>query len=215
MILKSVPWWYDDISINDLPKEKVISLINRTIIKPTVNGFQLIKDYSANLVILFVETRKSKILEIVNQIEWDSNDLNLILKSNRITNSEKRTILDNCADATIADNKENLILINQIMLDDSNFIVNDDLIRMMILERRNPIINRIRLFNKYFSLITSLDDLIDSMSGNYLEISNKSKRAILNDTQYNRRFLDILKNRGYIASYSDKKGDLRVYHSTK
>lgn len=215
LILKSVPWWYDDISINDLPKEKVISLINRTIIKPTVNGFQLIKDYSANLVILFVETRKSKILEIVNQIEWDSNDLNLILKSNRITNSEKRTILDNCADATIADNKENLILINQIMLDDSNFIVNDDLIRMMILERRNPIINRIRLFNKYFSLITSLDDLIDSMSGNYLEISNKSKRAILNDTQYNRRFLDILKNRGYIASYSDKKGDLRVYHSTK
>lgn len=215
LILKSIPWWYDDININDLPKEKVISLINRTIIKPTMNGYQLIKDYSSDLVILFVETRKSKILEIVNQIEWDSNDLNLILKSNRITNSEKKTFLHNCADTTIADNKENLNLINQIMLDDPNFVVNDNLIKMMILDRRNPIINRIRLFNKYFLLITSLDDLIESLSGNYQEIFDKSKRTKLDDTQYNRHFLDILISKNYLASYSDKKGVLRVYHSTK
>lgn len=101
------------------------------------------------------------------------------------------------------------------MLDDPNFVVNDNLIKMMILDRRNPIINRIRLFNKYFLLITSLDDLIESLSGNYQEIFDKSKRTKLDDTQYNRHFLDILISKNYLASYSDKKGVLRVYHSTK
>lgn len=216
LILKSVPWWYDDIVISDLSKEKVLSLIRRTIINPTVNGFQLIKDYSDDLVILLVETQKRKIIEIVGEIEWDSNDLNLILKSKIITNSEKKTFLDNCADNTIADIKENLNLINQIMLEDQNFIVNDSLIEIILLERRNSTINRIRLFNKYSSLITSLDDFISTLSGNYLEIADKDKRAKLDDNQHNRLFLNILITRNYIASYSDKKkGILRVYHSTK
>ena len=213
LILKSVPWWYDDIVISDLPKEKVVSLIKRTTINPTVNGYQLIKEHSEDLVILLIETQKRKILEIVSQIEWDSNDLNLILKSKQITNSEKKIFLDNCADDTIADIKENLSLINQLMLDDQNFVVNDNLIKIILLEKRNPTINRIQLFNRHSSLITSLDNFISSLSGNYLEIADKSKRAKLDDNQYNRIFLGILINRDYIVSYSDKKGNLRVYHS--
>lgn len=214
-ILNAYPFRYHSIDISALSMQKITSLINHKKIMPTANGFKLIKEYSNDLIIGLVETQKSEILKIVNEIEWDSNDLNLILKSNRITNSEKKSFLDNCTDIIVADNKENLMLINQIMLDDLNFIVNDNLIKMIILESRNPIVSRIQLFNKYPSLITSLDDFIDTLSGNYLEISNNSKRAVLNDTQYNRRFLDILTNRNYIASYSDKKGDLRVYHSTK
>lgn len=215
LILKSTPWCYSDLDINNLSEEKVVSLIKNDAILSTKDGYLLVKGYSDDLIISLIEQSKIDYIGIADQILWDSSDINLILKSDKITNSEKNIFLDNCADATIANNKENLNLINQIMLDDPNFTVNDNLIKLMILERRNTIINRIQLFNKYPSLITSLDDFIDTLSENYLEISNNSKRAVLNDTQYNRRLLDILISRNYIASYSDKRGDLRVYHSTK
>lgn len=215
IILRSTPWCYSDLDINNLSEEKVVSLIKHDAIFSTKDGYLLIKGYSDDLIISLIEQSKIDYIGIADQIEWDRNDINLILKSDKITNSEKKIFLDNCTDETIVANKDNLNLINQIMLDDLNFVVNNSLIRIMILERRNPITNRIRLFNKYSSLVTSLDDFIDSLSGNYLEISNKSKRAILDDTQHNRWFLDILISRNYIASYSDKKGDLRVYHSTK
>lgn len=215
LILKSTPWCYSDLDINNLSEEKVVSLIKRDAILSTKDGYLLIKGYSDDLIISLIEQSKIDYIGIADQIEWDSSDINLILKSDKITNSEKKTFLDNCANETIADIKENLNLINQIILNDQNFTVNNSLIKMIILEKRNPIVSRIGLFNRYSSLITSLDDFIDSLSGNYLEISDKGKRTKLNDTQYNRRFLDILMNRNYIASYSDKKGDLRVYHSTK
>jgi len=215
LILKSTPWCYSDLDINNLSEEKVVSLIKNDAILSTKDGYLLVKGYSDDLIISLIEQSKIDYVGIADQIEWDSSDINLILKSDKITNSEKKTFLDNCANETIADIKENLNLINQIILNDQNFTVNNSLIKMIILEKRNPIVSRIGLFNRYSSLITSLDDFIDSLSGNYLEISDKGKRAKLNDTQYNRRFLDILMNRNYIASYSDKKGDLRVYHSTK
>lgn len=215
LILKSTPWCYSDLDINNLSEEKVVSLIKRDAILSTKDGYLLIKGYSDDLIISLIEQSKIDYIAIADQIEWDSSDINLILKSAKITNSEKKTFLDNCANETIADIKENLNLINQIILNDQDFTVNNSLIKMIILEKRNPIVSRIGLFNRYSSLITSLDDFIDSLSGNYLEISDKGKRTKLNDTQYNRRFLDILKNRDYIASYSDKRGDLRVYHTTK
>lgn len=101
IILKSNPWWYEDIVIEKLSKEKVIALIDNSVFKPSLENYQLLKQHFVGLNIQFIEKNKKDFIKIVEDLILDDDDLFLILKSSILTNQEKNVFLNGCSEETI------------------------------------------------------------------------------------------------------------------
>src|SRR5690606_1128914 len=122
LIIKSSPWWYSDLNFEEISDNKIKSLINSNCINPTIESFNSLKEKSDGLNIYLLEKRKSEYFKILEQLEFDSDDLQLILKSSILTNTEKLKILKICSEETIITNS-NLKLLSGILLSDNSFVI--------------------------------------------------------------------------------------------
>lgn len=217
MILKSSPWWYEDIEISNLSREKVILLIENNVINPTVKSFKLVKDNHEELVIKLIEKNKRKYIEIVSELILDSDDIYHILKSSVLNNSEKNKFLDICSENEITANIENMKLIIWILIANTSFTVTESLIKKILLNTSLPLKDRIILFNKKSTLFNNSEtmDFLNSLSNEYSEINNTGRKAKIENNIQNQNLLNILKSKGLINSISETKYGLRVNHKRK
>ena len=218
LITNSIPWWYSDLNLDNLDEEKVISLIENNIINPNIEGYSNLKKISRKLSIKLIEKHTSKFIILIEHNVLDADDLELILKSKEINNSEKNIFLNTCSNKIILSNSENLKIISKILIDDNTIEVNELILKELITNKNIPIINRIRIFNKD---LFSLDDIfiekfLKNLGNNYDDITNKKIKAKISDNTDNKALLKNLINKNYISSYSETiLGFLRVNHKRK
>lgn len=216
LITKSSPWLYSDLSFDKISDAKIKSLINNTCIKPTLESFNSLKENSDGLNIYALEKLKNDYFKIIDQLNFDSDDLELVLTSSILTNFEKMKILNNCSEETIITNT-NLKLLSGILLTDDLFIVDNNVLRFTLLNNQVSIKERIQLFvknsNKYdkpfiISFLTNLGE-------NYSLINDTSIKARIPIDNDNEQLLRVLVNKRYISSFSEKDSDFRINHKRK
>ncbi|WP_288983690.1 hypothetical protein [uncultured Flavobacterium sp.] len=216
LITKSSPWWYSDLSFEEISDNKIKSLINNTCINPTIESFNSLKEKSKGLNIYLLEKRKSDYLKILDQLTFDSEDMELVLKSTNLTNSEKLKILNNCSEETITTNN-NLKLLSSILLIDDSFVVSESILNSILVNIQVPVIERIRLFikrsNKYD--LSFIESFLTNLGGNYAWITDTSSKARIPKNHDNWQLLSVLSNKRYISSFSEKDSDYRINHKRK
>lgn len=216
LISKSSPWWYSDLNFDNLSENKIRSLINNTCIHPVPDSFNALKEHFNGLNITLLEKRKSDFFKILDQITFDSVDLELILKSTVLNNTEKLQLLNTCDEATIKTNS-NLKLLGLILLNDKSFVVDDPILKAILTNNSTAVIDRIKLFiansNKFD--ISFIELFLQSLGGDYTDIVNNGLKAKLEKTEENRKLLDIIKHKDYISSYSEKEKYYMVNHKRK
>lgn len=217
LITKSIPWWYSDLNIVNLDKEKIHSLIKNRVISPTIESFKSLKENYDGLNIELLEKHKSKFIELIDELVLDANDLELILKSTILNNHEKIKFLETCSNDTIESNTENLELLSQFLLDDDSFHINELLLKGLITNRSVSGVNRIKIFNKNIFSVDEIfiEKFLNSLGNNYEKITNRNKKAKVQDNPDNRELLNNLKRKNYISSFSQGLFGLRVNHKRK
>lgn len=213
MIIKSNPWLFNSFKFETISDEKIISLINNNCINSTIENFNSLKENSDGLNIYLLEKKKTSYLNILNQLEFDSNDLILVLQSSLLTNSEKLTILSNCSDDVITTNS-NLKLLSSILVTDDNLIVNDTILSSILNNNHISVIERLKLFNKNYKNydLIFIENYLENLGNEYAQITDKSKKARIAKNTDNNQLLNILKSKGYISSFSDIGSYYRVNH---
>jgi len=216
LIIKSSPWWYSDLNFEEISDNKIKSLINSNCINPTIESFNSLKAKSDGLNIYLLEKRKSEYFKLLEQLEFDSDDLQLILKSSILTNTEKLKILKICSEETIITNS-NLKLLSGILLSDNSFVINDNILKSILLNNQVPVKERVRLFVKNSSEydLSFIQPFLTALGGNYAWITDTNTKARIPQDHDNWQLLKILVNKGYISSFSEKDSDYRVNHKRK
>ena len=119
-----------------------------------------------------------------------------------------------CSNETISSNSENLKLIGQLILNDSSFRINELLLKNLIIDKSVPVANRIKLFNKNLFTVdqTFIGEFLKNLDSNYEKISNRDRKAKIQDNPDNRELLINLEQEEYISSFSEGLFGLRVNH---
>lgn len=216
LIIKSSPWWYSDLNFENLSENKIKSLINNTCINPIIESFNSIKENFDGLNIYLLEKRKNDFFKILDQLTFDSNDLELILKSQILTNPEKQKILNLCSDETIIKNSI-LKLLSSLLLTDNSFVVNDTILNSILNNNSVTVNERVRIFNKNSNKfdISFIQTFLINLGGEYEKITNNNIKAKLIKNQENLQLLNILVKKIYISSYTDLINFYRVNHKRK
>lgn len=213
LITKSNSWWYSNLSFESLSVSKIKSLIDNNCINPIANSFNLIKERSDGLNIYLLEKRKGDYFKILDQLTFDSEDLELILKSATLTNLEKLKILNTCSEETIITDI-NLKALSPLIFADVTFTVADKILESIILNNKVPTSERLGLFirnsDKYD--LPLIESFLNNLGGDYARITDTSTKARIPRSQQNWELLNILTRKGYISSFSDKESDFRVNH---
>ncbi|WP_306353112.1 hypothetical protein [Flavobacterium sp. '19STA2R22 D10 B1'] len=215
-ITKSNPWWHSDLNFSELSKNKIKSLINNNCINPVASSYITLKENFNGFNIKLFEKNKTKYFEIIDEITFDSNDLELILKSQTFSNTEKLTILNLCSDVIIITDN-NLMLLSSIILNDNSFIIQDNILNSILTNNSVSTINRLKLFIKNADKydFTFIGSFLSSLGGNYSWINDKSSKAKLPKNQENNQLLNILAEKKYISSFTEINSDYRVNHKKK
>ena len=216
LITKSSPWWYDDLNFDELNENKINSLIINDCINSTALSFNALKESFNSLHILLFEKRKINYFKILDQLTFDSDDLELLLKSSILNNIEKLKILNICSEETITTNR-NLKLLSSILLLDDSFVLSDIVMNALLLNNQIPVIERIKIFIKYSNKydLSFIDSFLTSLKGNYSLITDTSLKARIPQNHDNWQLLTILMNKRYISSISEIDSDFRVNHYRK
>ena len=216
LIAKSNPWWYSDLRFEEISDNKIKSLINNNCINPTIQSFNLLKEKSRGLNIYLLEKRRSDYFKILDQLTFDSDDLELILKSLLIKNSDKLVVLNNCSEETVMTDS-NLKLLSSILLGDDSFFVGDNILNSILINRKVPVKDRVKLFIKNSNKfdISSIESFLKNLEGNYAWITDTSSKARIPKELDNLQLLSILVDKGYISSFSEKENDYRINHKRK
>jgi len=217
LLIKPNPLWYNAFDSSKLSKDRIIMLIDARNISPTVDSYKYLKENFSGTNILLLEKHFEGFDDKIEEITIDSSDLNLMLKSTKLSVKNKFYIINNCDEKILIEDSENLNIIASLLVDNESYSIADNLILWLLIEESISQNVRLILFNRYINLIRveMIDDFLVSMGDEYEEITNTSKKATLENNLLNRKLLENLIKLNYISSYSETDKGLRVNHKRK
>lgn len=217
-IIRSCPWWYDNLDFSKISKEKVKLLINNSRVLPNEKSYEALKESQNGLNIYLLEKRKIDFFKILNNIQFDSEDIELILRSEHLTSGEKFKIIDH-SETEVLKTSTNLKLLVDVLNTNPMLKVSDEILESILLEGTIETKERLKLFIKNQSKYGNefIEQLVDSLDTRLSKINDKSVKAKIPRSEVNLLFLKILEKRGYISSFSDREKDIfyMVNHKRK
>ena len=217
LITKSIPWWYESFETENLVRNKVEVLVQNNKVNPTLNGYEFLRENFKGTNIQLLEKYFSNYIDKLEQLIIDSDDLELILDSKIIAIKYKFELINYLDDDSILENQKNSKSITKYLLDTDTHKVRESLLKSLVKNKNIPVVDRITLFNKYFSIfsIYNLDDFLISLGSAYAKILNTSKKATLERNSLNFELLENLVRLGLISSISEIEKGLRVNHKRR
>lgn len=218
LLIKSVPWCYNSFKTENLSENKIIALIKNWKICRKVEAFQYLSENFKQTNILLLEQDFSEFKDKIQELDIDADDLERILLSNKINKSSKLDIINNIDINLILQKQKSTQLIADFLIEGLSWQQDNNLKQLLLQSSFLDDKTKILLFSNNFEItdinsITSfLNSLIDTP---YHLITNKNKKPVLKDNDYNRALLKKLKKHEYISSFSQTEQGLRIYHFKK
>ena len=206
LITKSCPWWYDNLIFENLSKSKIKILINNVCILPNEISYEKLKEEHNGLNIYLLELRKSTLFKLLEKLKFDSDDIELVLKSQHLNPVEKFKVIDQ-SEVDVIKTAANLKLLAALLSTNPIFKVSDEILESILLEVTIETEERLKLFIKNQSKYDDefIEQLINSLDTRLSKINDKSVKAKIPKSETNLLFLKILEKGGYISSFSDRE----------
>lgn len=217
LITKSFPWWYSDLEFGKISENRIITLINNMVINPTIKSFNLLKETHNGLNIRILEKFPNKYIEKTEELELDSYDLELILESTTLTNTNKKVFYENCDTEKVNSNDKALLLLTDFLVKKVDIKVEVSTKKKILLSTFIPKDKRITIFNQANLSFDRnfIDSFIKSLGDEYKDVSDYDRKALLPYNPLNRIFLEKLKAINYLSSFTETNKGLRVNHKRK
>lgn len=208
---KSSSWWYNDLTIEDMSQNKVISLIKNTVMDSSKNSYDSLKEHFPTLHIKLFENRKTAFFKLLPELEFDGNDLLLSLKSTVFTNAEKITLIANTPEHKILSEKQNLPLLASLQLIEPGLHLSDEILHAMASSTLVHQVKRIQLFNAHSRKFNTenIETFLQSLGGDFANINSRSK-AYLPNTEENMNLVRKLHESGVISSATPTEKGLKI-----
>ncbi len=215
LVTKSIPWWYSNLDFEKISEQRVVILLNNSIIEPSKESFLNLKENYQNLHIKLFEKFTNKLIKILDDLELDVNDLEALFESTTLDYDTKNTILSHCGIDTLNSSVKIIKILSEDILNEKYFKeLSESTIKEILLCTEITSENRIKIFNENFSNLDNsfIESFIQALDSPYKEIANYNKKAILDNNDFNKFFLKNLETKGFISSISEVKKGLRVNH---
>lgn len=218
LVTKSCPWWYKDLYYENLSESKTKILIDNSCVQPVEESYKAIKQAHEGLNIYLFERRKNDFLKLLEKLQFDSLDLESILKSTLLTSNEKFKVLEVC-ETDVINISSNLRLITSLLIPDETLEIKDDVLDSIMLDSDINPEERLKLFIKNQNRYNNefIEKFVDRLDAKRAKINDKTIIAKIPKTETNKAFLGVLERKGYISSFSEAKlsNDYRINHKRK
>ena len=103
------------------------------------------------------------------------------------------------------------------MLNDNSFIVKEIILNSILSNNSVSTINRLKLFIKIARKydITFIVTFLNNLGGDFSQINDINTKAKLPKNNENWQLLNILSEKNYISSFTERDSDFRVNHKRK
>lgn len=216
-IIKNLEWWYNDLDIKGLDKDKISLLIKYNRFQFNKESFNLLKEHTNNLHIELLVKNKTNLLDNFEEFDFTTDDIFKILEINDsvISNTIKKALTEKINYKQISNkNIANMIY----KYTDKSISKPFEYVENM-LNHLESIESKINLLVEQNNNLNDEEfiKLIGLLPEKYSKIKNhKGKQTILKNNYYNQKFIEILKQRKLItSSKSDKEDSIRLYIKEK
>lgn len=214
-LVSIIPWKITEVP-TDLPRENVQILIENDIVKEEIAAYESLKEHYKGLHIQLMLHYFEEFETRFEDLHFSSEDLRSILSVKSISNNQLQKIIDSFDNDTIV---EDMTAYNQILEKGikGEITINDELITEAMMNPNVLQEIRIRLFNKYYKLIsTSIADFIDNLDQPYSLLNDKDTRfSYIPKSELNKSFLSLLRTLNIIGTFSEEQDKYKVNHKRK
>lgn len=212
LITKSIPYWYSSLDLDNLSSNKIISLIDNTVLQVSNNNVSKLKSIFAPQHIRLLVKYPDELLKHFDTLTLDVSDYTELFKSSTLSVENKQKIYEKIVETDIVSNVELLNAIAVLVSGNVSFVVTDTVLKAVLLQSNIQSQSKIAIFNinagKY------LDDFItpflQSLGLPYSDIAVHGYRPKLINNDTNKKFASILEAKGYISTQVDEGDMIRI-----
>ncbi|PVY40863.1 YobI family P-loop NTPase [Pontibacter virosus] len=213
-LIKSIPYVYSRVKYNQLSIAHIEVMIAQKFLTLSCDNFDGLKSKGKDLHIKLIENYQDDFLERMGEFSLDAKDWNQVLISNRMSLSNKLSIIKNFDDSTIVENPLIASTVCNLLPVDEFISLKFEVLNAMF-KANTSVQKRIALLTLHFD---NLDDnqiqiLIEEIGGDYTRIFMKQHKPLLDNVPYNRTLFTKLQGRDMIIRFEliEKKNKIRVF----
>lgn len=213
---QKTPW--DEIDVSMLSHDKINVLIEQRKLTCNSRNFENLKKLLKSLAISLIEQHYDDFSQTINEFGLDNDDLILLISSTKISNRQKKLLLDKLNVEIIKQNGM-AEMITKLLLE-INYRIDDTIVAELIRynHTNNNIYQNIQLLiqnlPKKPHLIEEALEMLGKPYSN-ITIKNNNKSPKLNDNVIIRSFLQKLKSVDYIAYWETTKNEISITRKYK
>lgn len=212
-IVKSFPYFYNSLDYENLPVEKIRLLIDHGLLGMNDENFVKLKNNYDQMHILLIEHNINSFIKNLKTFELDEEDTLGLLKSAKISIKIKERIINYFDESYTYDSPSLVVQIGELLIENQSFNPEEIIIKSILSNDSISTTQRIKIFNKRSDLfdISEFDEIISTFDLPYSKITENRKRPLIEDNESNRKFVEILKQNGFILKYViEKKKGIRI-----
>lgn len=214
-VLQCFDKWYCDAGVPTVEEKRMLLLISRGMIHFSQKNTESLSDgYSASVMVAYLVKNKKAFLKAPESVPY-STEVAIGLMKTGLDVKEKAIILP-FFDKELLNEKLSDVIVSELSLSKAKLGV-DFLLEAMSLSGRikEKIIVVSRVLEEYPVREAMITSFLETLPGKYREIAEKRKKPELPNDEITLRLVKLLKEKGYISSYSITKKGLRVYTRLK
>lgn len=211
-LINSCYYRHPKLAFEHLSKNKVLNLIEK-ILTTNKSNYDVLRENFAYDHITLIEKDFNGFYEKIEDFETDSDDILLILKSEKITINNKFSYISKLSEQEITNDKKITKKVGEIVVIKSKKIDFEFNTVDSIIKSLDSTENRVKLVNLYFNAysLQNITDLIKKIGYNYSELFVKQHKPLFANNSSNIELLTKLKANKLINSFDVyKKNNLQI-----
>jgi len=214
-LIKSINHTRDKLSFKNLSSDKIQHLIKQ-VLSLSVDNYNLLRENFANQHIDLLSKNPDKYIKEFDTYEIDNEDLQLILASDRFSNSQKVDVILKVEKELIIENVETSNKVCEILASYPTLDVDYAFIKNLF-STANHTGNRLKIFNLYFKGFSNLNigELLKFLPNPYSSIAIKGKRPEIGITDVEKELAQNLLSIKYISSKKELLNKIKINTKTK
>jgi hypothetical protein len=215
-LLKSNPYHYDSLAIENLSEEKVTALLKRRVIRLKPVVFNLLKEHFEDQIPLLIEYNIADYLKYEDVYELDETAYQYLLDSSKITLGQKTDIVTEITDEMVEADHDLASSVSRVIVDSDFNELSVDFVRHLV-KNTSYADDKLVLLNRYMKNFTpaAAEELLNAIGGIYQTLVPRGKFPKLPISAINGSILNGLKNIGFIRKIKEDKNYFKVTNRAK